>query len=225
MGRIKQPAGSKGSLKWIQHIVNECPHVLDSAINNSISNDKAQVTEWLSPRAEDNYSEYRDQAFLDLLGIALSKRKLKDFWPSRGPQWDGLGRIKDKAYFLVEAKAHVSEIVSSSQAKSLRSISLIKKSLDETKDYLRLKPHIDPSQVFYQYMNRLAHLYLLRKLNGIPAYLVFVYFADDYTHIQTSTDEWDGALDLMHSISGTCKHILSKHIIDVFIDIRGLAPD
>ncbi len=42
---------------------------------------------------------------------------------------------------------------------------------------------------FYQYINRLAHLYLLRVLNKIPAYLVFVYFVNDHTHIPTSRQD------------------------------------
>ena len=31
----------------------------------------------------------------------------------------------------------------------------------------------------YQYANRLAHLYSLRQMNDIDAYLVFVYFLND----------------------------------------------
>jgi hypothetical protein len=110
MGKIKQPKGEKGSLKWIQYIVNECPYVLNKQIDDPLSFSKTQPIEWLSPKVADDYSEYRDQAFLDLLGIELSKTSLKDFWPQRGPQWDTLGRVKDKAYFLVEAKAHVTVI-------------------------------------------------------------------------------------------------------------------
>lgn len=30
----------------------------------------------------------------------------------------------------------------------------------------------------YQYANRLAHLYFLRHLNGVEAYLLLLYFAD-----------------------------------------------
>ena len=107
MGRIIQPNGTKGSLKWIQHVVNDCPDVLSNTLIDAIRVDKEQPVEWLSPKADDDYSEYRDQDFLDLLGIKLSKTSLNDFWPKRGPQWDALGRIEDKAYFLVEAKAHV----------------------------------------------------------------------------------------------------------------------
>lgn len=220
MGRIVQPIGTKGSLKWIQHVVNECPEKLKSAIADSIG--YKQTIEWLSPRADDDYSEYRDQAFLDLLGIKLSEKKLKDFWPRQGPQWDALGRIEDKAYFLVEAKAHVSEVISSSQAKAPASISLIKKSLDETKAFLKLKPYVDLTKGLYQYANRLAHLYLLRELNEIPAYLVFVYFVNDPNHIPTTRDEWNGALTLMHAMLGNQKHRLSKYVMDVFVDVETL---
>ena len=121
MGKVKQAKGRKGSLKWIQKLVNEKPDVLNKQINDSLGFSKKQSIQWLSPKANDDYSEYRDQAFLDLLGIELSKTKLKDFWPQRGPQWDALGRVKNKAYFLVEAKAHVTELISSSMAKSPRS--------------------------------------------------------------------------------------------------------
>ena len=107
MGSVVQSQGTKGSLKWIQHVVNECPDVLSNPVIDAIGTYKEQTVEWLSPKADDDYSEYRDQAFLDLLGIKLPKTKLSDFWPKRGPQWDGLGRIEDKAYFLVEAKKGV----------------------------------------------------------------------------------------------------------------------
>ena len=93
MGRIIQPKGTKGSLKWIQDIVNSNPAVLDDKINKTANFKKGIVIEWLSPRAEDEYAEYKDQAFLDLLEISPLKVVLKDFWPSRGPQWDGLGKI------------------------------------------------------------------------------------------------------------------------------------
>jgi hypothetical protein len=222
MGRIIQQKGKKGSLKWIQYILNNHPDILDKNINKFLPDSYTQHIEWLSPLADDGYAEYRDQTFLDLLGITLTKKELKDFWPSRGPQWDALGRIKNEAYFLVEAKAHVSEIISSSQAKAASSISLINKSLRETKNYLNLKSGIDLTKGFYQYSNRLAHLYLLRVLNNIPAYLVFVYFLNDHTHIPTSRDEWNGTLRQMHSILGTHKNKLSKYVFEVFIDIKKL---
>ena len=77
MGRIVQPRGEKGSLKWVQHIVNECPETPNGLIRNYPAFKDDPAIECLSPLAD--YSEYRDQAFLDLLRIRLEKKKLKDF--------------------------------------------------------------------------------------------------------------------------------------------------
>lgn len=54
MGRIIQPKGKKGSLKWIQHIVNKDADVLDKSIKNFIGADKKQKIEWLPPKADDD---------------------------------------------------------------------------------------------------------------------------------------------------------------------------
>ena len=96
MGRISQPKGTKGSLKWIQEVLNNNPLLLDNPVKDFIGVDNKQKIEWLSPKSEDGYAEYRDQSFLDLLGIKTTKTKLKDFWLARGPQWDALGRIGNK---------------------------------------------------------------------------------------------------------------------------------
>jgi len=76
---------------------------------------------------------------------------------------------------------------------------------------------------FYQYANRIAHLYLLRVLNGIPAYLVFVYFLNDEIMGGPKTEEeWIGALKLLHAYLGIGRNKLGKFVIDVFIDVRDL---
>jgi len=54
--------------------------------------------------------------------------------------------------------------------------------------------------------------FFVRKLNDIPAYLVFVYFINDHTHIPTTRTEWNGALQLMKAFFGTRKHKLSKYV-------------
>ncbi|MFC1840322.1 hypothetical protein ACFL1N_12125 [Thermodesulfobacteriota bacterium] len=220
MSRVTQPKETKGSLKWIQDVINDCPILFNNTIHQAAGFGKWEAIEWLSPREDDEYSEYRDKEFLDLLEIELPYVELSEFWPSSGPQWDALGRAGNDAYFLVEAKAHVTEMIVSSQAKSPESKTLIEKSLNEIRAYLELNPEFDLTKDFYQYVNRLAHLYLLRILNNVPVYLVFVYFLNDYTHVPTSKPEWDGALNLMHSLLGTEGHNLSRYVIDVFIDVR-----
>jgi hypothetical protein len=61
---------------------------------------------------------------------------------------------------------------------------------------------------------------MLRRLNDIPAYLVFLYFVNDHTHIPTTKKEWNGALQLMHALLGAHRHTLSRYIIDIFIDVK-----
>jgi hypothetical protein len=66
---------------------------------------------WLSPLKDDAYSEYSDDAFLERLNINLPKKSLEMFWPKRGPVWDGLGLTSSGDLILLEAKAHIAEMV------------------------------------------------------------------------------------------------------------------
>jgi len=50
MGRVIQPKGTKGSLKWIQYIVNNFPKVLNNPINDFLGSNIDQSIEWLSPK-------------------------------------------------------------------------------------------------------------------------------------------------------------------------------
>ncbi len=150
MGRFPQPQGAKGSLRWIQQLVNQHSELLNDAIGLG-------PMVWRSPRADDGYAEYRDQAFVDRLGIMLSKRRLDDFWPSGGPQWDALGRAASGEAVLVEAKAHVPELLSSPTQASEESAKTIRASLSEAAAALGAVSGTDWSKRFYQYANRLAH--------------------------------------------------------------------
>ena len=82
---------------------------------------------------------------------------------------------------------------------------------------------IDWSCGFYQYVNRLAHLYLLRQ-NELPAHLLFVDFINDFEMKgPTTIHEWKGAIELLHSYLGIRRHKLKNFVADVFIDISCLA--
>lgn len=217
VGRIPQPKGTRGSLRWIQHFVNESPEALNAAIGTG-------PIDWRSPRKEDKYAEYRDSAFLDLLGITLPQRPLASFWPSRGPQWDALGRARSGEVVLVEAKAHVEEILSPASRSSDDSLKKIRASLGETAAALcAQRGSVDWSQRFYQYTNRLAHAYLLKQLNGVPALLVFLYFiGDSDMNGPQSRREWDAALSVLHEAVGLRGRVPS-YVKEVFIDIPRLS--
>ena len=223
MSRYPQKPGKKGSLKRIQKVVNEKPAILDTQIRSAFDLRDSDDIEWLSPLKSDEYAEYRDEAFLDRLGVNLKHTPLSKFWPRRGPQWDALGRTRSGSVFLIEAKAHVEELVSSPTGATGKSLSQIQSALAQTKKYITSKSKTDWSSCFYQYTNRIAHLYLLRDLNKIPAFLVFVYFLNDTEMGGPSTEaEWRSAIRLMHKHLGIRRNRLSKYMADVFVDVKGL---
>ena len=153
MSRFPQKADSHGSLKNLQVAVNVKNQFLDDEISKVVG--KKMKIDWKSPLKGDKYAEYRDEEFLEKLGI-LSEVKfpLKDFWPNNGPQWDALGvcgneKDEEREVILVEAKANIPEIVSpGSAAKSPKSIKKIKDSLDEVKKYLNINSCIDWTGTF-----------------------------------------------------------------------------
>lgn len=218
--RYPKQQGTKGSLKWIQVLINKFPSFLDNEICAEFNLTEKDI-KWLSPLISDGFAEYRDDAFMQLLGLSEHVDKLRDFWPIRGPRWDALGKLTPSGpYFLVEAKANIQELMSKSQAKSQESISQIRESLHKTQVFLNCESSIDWMTGFYQYANRVAHLYFLRELCDIDAYLVFVYFLNDFTHIPTSKDEWRGAIQVQKQIMGLTRHRLQNHIGEVFIDVK-----
>lgn len=177
MGRFVQDCDSHGSLKDIQILINNRKEILDKKLSEALEQ-KINIT-WKSPIKEDRYAEYRDEDFLRILDIESKINfPLEKFWPKRGPQWDALG-IDDEKIFLVEAKANLPEVVSPPTVAGKESKSKILDSFSELKEYLNINNTIDWSGTFYQYANRIAHLYFLRVLNGINAYLVNIYFIND----------------------------------------------
>lgn len=124
--------------------------------------------------------------------------------------------------FLVEAKSHIPELISTLQAKDDSSARKICRSLDDTKRYMNSGSKTDWSRGFYQYANRSAHLYVLRQ-NQLSAYLVFVYFInDDTVKGPAIVQEWEGAIKVVHSYLGIGRHRLQKFVVDLFIDVTHL---
>lgn len=220
--RVEGPA-QRGSQKWLQYVVNQCPEILNSKIIAQFGFQGTEVINWLSPFANDGFAEYQDQEFLTRLRVELPNVPLTKFWPARGPVWDALGVSDSRKRFLVEAKSHVAEMVSPKSQASTGSKRFISRSLKKCKQYLNSTSNADWSGSFYQYTNRLAHLYFLRELNKLPAFLIFVYFVNDKEMKGPgSEEEWRGAIKLLHSYLRVGRTKLTPFITDVFIDIKSL---
>lgn len=223
MGRYSQGVKNKGSQNYIQKLINLNVPLINRKITEAFNFKRNFNIEWVSPLLNDHYAEYRDEDFLSKLGLDTLSIPLGKFWPHGGPQWDALA-MGDGSIFLVEAKSHIGEILSPpSGAKSPASLELIKKSLSKTKSFIGSKAKVDWSSYFYQYTNRLTHLYFLRELHKKNAFLVFIYFLSDSSVNGPETkEEWLGAISLMKKYLGINKNKLSPFIRDIFIDVKEL---
>ncbi|MGB3627569.1 MAG: hypothetical protein WA989_17195 [Henriciella sp.] len=213
--RVVQPQGTRGSLKWLQIAIERggamlCPDAFPSI-------------RWVSPLKGDDYAEYRDAAFLDVIGQGHLKEALGSFWPKRGPQWDALGLAGDRAV-LVEAKAHLDEFFSPPTQASEKSLSMIGTALSGTAARLQARTGTDWTKVFFQYANRIAHLDFLRQ-HRVDAHLLFVSFiGDEDMGGPTSRDEWRAAFRTAdYALGLRRRHALSPYIHHVWPDVSKLA--
>lgn len=219
--RTVQPAGLRGSLKWLQIAVNLRADLLDGPILAALNG--ATSVEWLSPLRHDDFAEYRDEDFLQRLGLHHLQAELSAFWPKSGPQWDALARTDGGHSILVEAKAHIPEMFSNGTQAGETTRPQIEAALQDVADTLGARPRAPWSTTFYQLANRLAHLHFLRK-NGVDAKLVLVGFiGDESMRGPQSIGEWEAAYMVATHVMGLPKrHALSAHIFHVYPDVGHL---
>lgn len=210
---------NKGSQRWLQMAVEKTPELIDAQIRSAMKFPPDVSIEWLCPVRDTDFGEYRDEAFLKRLGIDLPGKQLRAFWPSRGPMWDGLARTSRGDIILVEAKAHIPEMVSPSSKATGDSEKQIAAALEQTRKALAPHSKVSWSGIFYQYTNRLAHLYLLRSLNGIRAHLVYVYFTNARDVGPTSREQWEGAIKVVVTYLGLGRHKLGRYVHHIFLDV------
>jgi hypothetical protein len=212
----------------MQLFANDRPEILNDAIHQATGIRTDDSIEWRSPLADDDFAEYFDHAFLDRLGISPSRKPLDQFWPSGGPHWDGLAITSTGEVLLVEAKANVVEFATDPcGAKSAESKRLILDSLGEVQQFMgigekRRRPELW-FNAFYQYANRIAHLYFIRELNGIPAHLVFLDFINDPDSGEgavRSAGEWKSLVRLAEACLGiTATKPLMKYVHHIHFDV------
>jgi hypothetical protein len=153
------------------------------------------------------------------------------FWPSRGnaPNWDAVGDATFQGrheWLLVEAKAHIRELVSDCQAREV-SLSTITRALEQTKKALGVSTDRDWLQRYYQFANRLTILNFLHE-NGVAARLLFVYFVGDNFDrasaykAECPQDEvgWAAALSVQAQWLGLDRaHPLSNYVHKLFVPV------
>ena len=219
------PAANRGSRRWLQVLVNCRPEMLSDSIAQHL-HELPDDIDWRSPLWEDHYAEYRDRSFLDRLAGSMYYRApaqpqqdLAVFWPRFGPQWDALAVTDKGQVLLVEAKAHIPEMVTApTQARGESALQQISDSLGRVKSFVNSKAPVDWSTSFYQYANRLAHLYWMREVNGHDAYLVNLFFLNDKEmNGPSSVSEWQAAIRLQEVFLGVRQASQTGYAIDPWV--------
>lgn len=230
--QTKQHSGraSKGSQFHLQNLVNDYPEYLNCLIlsnSPSLRTYAATHPKWVSPLASDDYTEYQDKQFLEAIGFPKLSNKLANFWPQRGPVWDALatveGKSGSKGVILLEAKSHIGELANPSYACKAtgKSLDKIKNALTIVKRELKVKRKAEWLGEYYQYANRIAHLYFLTIVGQVPTWMVFLYFVGDVEQNGPSTvTEWTASIDKIHEKLGLPRdHLLEQSIVTVFAPV------
>jgi hypothetical protein len=212
MPRRERPRETTRSEHWMRTAVNEYSDALNLLVSGLFEWDKSDRIEWLSPIASDGYAEYFDHDFLDRLGVSDVKLRLSDFWPQGGPRWDGLAKTASGKLILVEAKAYIEEGVDYRSKAGPKSLSKISAALASAKEAFGAADDAPWEAPFYQYANRLAHLYYA-YCNDLDAYLLFLYFADaPDVPKPCTTQQWQGAIRLTEKCLGLGVHPFRNRI-------------
>ena len=222
---------ARRSQRWVQFFVNERPTLLNDAIRQATRITAKTDIHWRSPLSDDDFAEYFDQAFLDRLRVAPSKISLEKFWPNKGPHWDGLAITSDGEVILVEAKANIDEFATSPSHAKGKSKVAIMDSLSEVQEFMKIeKARRRPElwfNAFYQYTNRIAHLYYLRELNAIPTHLIFLDFINDPDSGRgavKSVDEWKSLVRLAEGCLGIkSRKPLMRYVHHIYLDVGDIA--
>jgi hypothetical protein len=221
----------RGSQFQLQNLVNKNPDLLNKKILEASAPLRSVISgdiTWVSPLEKENYIEYQDGEFLDAIGCQQSNDALLKFWPVGGPVWDALARFKLKSsskhgVILLEAKSHIEELENKKGCGAEgKSRQLIVDTFERVQKDLQISPNLNWTGMYYQYANRIAHLYFLSVVQKIPTWLVFLYFLND-KQMEGPKEEsgWDAALAAVKAeLHLPNKHVLSSNIINVFYDLK-----
>ena len=68
--RIVESGNARGSLRWIRQAVNQHSDLLNCEIIKAGKLPARTSIEWVSPLEADDYAEYRDGSFLEMLEVS-----------------------------------------------------------------------------------------------------------------------------------------------------------
>jgi hypothetical protein len=215
----------KGSKRHICWYVNHAPEHLNAALfsaTTSLAEAAISAPEWVSPLANEGYEEFWNERFLqrlDLLDEHLES--FREFWPfkpwandkvnPRGtPHWDAIARVPlaggVRGVIMVEAKAHRGELAKPNDRSKAdeQSLKKIRSSFADVRAYFGI-PDQTPAweSRYYQFCNRLAHLWWMNERARVPTWLVWVLTVDDPVwHDRMTAPQWHDVFQTIKSEVG-----------------------
>jgi hypothetical protein len=215
-----------GSRLQVQIYVNRRVDELNAAIVAAEPELRDARFEWVSPLEFKDFSEYRDNAALKVLGCDKLAPALAEFWPAGGPRWDALARVttgRGPGVVLVEAKSYPAEAFGPECRAGEASRPKIEKTLQAVKEALGVPAECDWLGPLYQSANRLAYLRFLGG-HGVLAWLVNLYVIGDVAPRHTTRDEWAHELPLFRrALLGDAQRVVPG-VVSIFLAARN-APE
>jgi hypothetical protein len=214
----------KGSQLQTQIYVNRRADELDAAIRDELPTlpDDSKLT-WVSPLADRAYAEYQDMDFLRAVGLEAHGASFGDFWPARGPVWDALAIVEGEGerpgVLLAEGKSYPGELFGGGCKATEPARSKIAKAITRTQGWAGIEE--DPERWMgrlYQTANRLAHLYGLREVAAVRAWMTHLLFVND-PHGPTTREEWVDAMEDANAELGLAGAAV-PHVGHVMLDAR-----
>jgi hypothetical protein len=211
---------SKGSRYCLQQHLEFRRAQLDEAIlanSASMGIEGAKALIWKSPLPEADYYECRDD-FLVALDLGKHAPALGEFWPSGGPQWDGLATVvgHQPGVLLVEAKAHLAETASKCTAGD-ESRERIHRAFRTVQHACGIARSDWTRDEVYQLGNRLAYLWFLNEKLGIPTWLALVLFVEDTSYRPTRRAQWEPHIAGLLRSMGVTGTTLADRIAVVYV--------
>jgi len=170
--------------------------------------------------------------FIDYLELPDGvTEKWEEYWPQTGnmQNWDAViecrqvvpNSEKHDKWVIVEAKAHLNELESSSQA-GTKSREIISKAFKETQERFGIKTQNSWFDMYYQLANRLAFINFMLS-NNIEVSLLNIYFIngwpEDTTKNVVSKEVWEEKIKDEYDYLGINKNA-KKYISEIFIDCK-----
>lgn len=185
-----------GSQLQLQIYVSRRESEITASVITALGNAGAYFEDirWVCPVEHERFTEACDGVFLDALELSDLRPNLKSFWPAGGPRWDGLAIPSPRpGALLIEAKSYPEEIFGSGCQATQNSRQIIEDSLTRAKLWAGAAESANWLGSLYQYANRLAHVFFLREIGQVEAWLVNLCFVND-AHSPTSLQRWQQQL-------------------------------